>query len=149
MRRFLPLVVLLVPIAVASVSHARIGCGKRAGIKVDGRVASVVGAWAGTANRQLAPETIQSVVRASFGKFRICYENGLRDCPNLSGRVAVDFVIQPDGTVSKARVNEKATDVPDSAIGRCVASKFRELRFPGFDGPPMRVTYPISFSPGG
>lgn len=149
MRRFVPLALLLVPTLVASVSHARIGCGKRAGIKVDGRVVSVVGAWTGVPSRQLSPDTIQSVVRASFGKFRICYENGLRDCPNLNGRVRVDFVIQPDGTVSRAILNEKDTDVPDSAVGKCVATKFRELRFPGFDGPPMRVSYPVMFSPGG
>lgn len=149
MRRCVPLVVLLVPTLVASVSHARIGCGKRAGVKVDGGVLSVVGAWSGVPNRQLSPETIQSVVRASFGKFRICYENGLRDCPNLKGRVRVDFVIQPDGTVSRATLNEKDTDLPDTAIGKCVAGKFRDLRFPGFDGPPMRVSYPVSFVPGG
>jgi hypothetical protein len=149
MRRFVPLVFLLVPIAIASVSEARIGCGKRAGVKVDGRVVSAVGAWSGVPSRQLSPETIQSVVRASFGKFRSCYENGLRNCPNLNGRVRVDFVIQPDGTVSRAILNEKDTDLPDTGIGKCVAAKFRDLRFPGFDGPPMRVSYPVSFTPGG
>lgn len=148
MRALLPAGFLILTVALASVAEARISCGKRAAIKVDGRVTSVVGAWTGVPSRQLSAETIQSVVRAGFGKFRRCYENGLRDCPNLNGRVTVDFVIQPNGTVSRAEANAKETDLSDTSVGRCVALGFRDLRFPGFDGPPMRVRYPVMFSPG-
>src|SRR4029079_11875655 len=31
----------------------------------------------------LPPEVIQRIVRQNFGRFRLCYENGLRNNPNL------------------------------------------------------------------
>ena len=49
---------------------------------------------------RLPPEVIQRIVRQNFGRFRLCYENGLRNNPNLQGRVAVRFVIGRDGAVS-------------------------------------------------
>ena len=51
-------------------------------------------------NGRLPPEVIQRIVRQNFGRFRLCYENGLRTNPNLQGRVAVKFVIDRDGAVS-------------------------------------------------
>src|SRR5262245_1051944 len=61
--------------------------------------------------RKLEPGMIQRRMRASFGRFRVCYENGLRNCPNLQGRVAVRFVIAKDGTVSHA--DSSGSDLPD------------------------------------
>src|SRR5262249_36840059 len=48
----------------------------------------------------LPPELIQRTVRQNFGRFRMCYEDGLRRSPSLAGRVAVRFVIGRDGSVS-------------------------------------------------
>lgn len=97
-------------------------------------------------DHQLPPAVIHRVVRASFGKFRQCYEDALRNCPNLQGRVSVKFVIQPHGGVTN--VSTKDSDIPDAAVARCVGNKFKELVFPAFKGPPMRVSYPVMFSPG-
>ena len=36
-------------------------------------------------NGRLPPEVIQRIVRQNFGRFRLCYENGLRNNPNLAG----------------------------------------------------------------
>ena len=54
-------------------------------------------------NGRLPPEVIQRIVRQNFGRFRLCYENGLRNNPNLQGRVSVRFVIGRDGAVSQRR----------------------------------------------
>ena len=48
-------------------------------------------------NGRLPPEVIQRIVRQNFGRFRLCYENGLRNNPNLQGRVTVKFVIDRSG----------------------------------------------------
>src|SRR5689334_9657332 len=53
---------------------------------------------------RLPPEVIQRIVRQNFGSFRLCYENSLRNCPNLQGRVAVRFVIDSDGSVKQPKV---------------------------------------------
>lgn len=104
------------------------------------------GCSAGVSGR-LPPETIQRVVRQNFGRFRICYENGLRGCPNLQGRVAVRFVIGRDGSVSS--VGNGGSDMADQAVTSCVIKAFYGLSFPAPEGGIVTVTYPIMFSPGG
>lgn len=94
----------------------------------------------------LPPEVIRAVVRKGFASFRSCYEASLRPCPNLQGRVTVDFTIQPKtGRVSTAKAT---SDLGSDALHRCVAGKFKELEFPTFEGEPLKVVYPIAFTPG-
>jgi hypothetical protein len=95
----------------------------------------------------LPPELIQRIIRQNFGQFRLCYEAGLRSCPNLQGRVTVGFIILRDGSVKGARV--VASDLADKAVATCVAQRMGELTFPSFEGKPIKVSYPIMFSPGG
>ncbi|MBM4376598.1 MAG: AgmX/PglI C-terminal domain-containing protein, partial [Deltaproteobacteria bacterium] len=92
---------------------------------------------------RLPPETIQAIVRQNFGRFRACYESGLRTNPALQGTVAVQFVIGRDGAVVTA---SGGGTLPDSGVTGCVASAFRGLQFPAPDGGVVRVTYPIAFS---
>jgi Ca-activated chloride channel family protein len=96
---------------------------------------------------RLPPEVIQRIVRQNFGRFRLCYENGLRNNPNLQGRVAVRFVIGRDGAVSN--VGNGGSDMPDGAVVSCVVRAFSGLTFPVPEGGIVTVTYPIMFSPGG
>ena len=56
-----------------------------------------------TVNGRLPPEVIQRIVRQNFGRFKLCYEDGLRKNPSLQGRVAVKFVIDRSGAVSTAQ----------------------------------------------
>ena len=53
-----------------------------------------------TVNGHLPPEVIQRIVRQNYGRFRQCYESGLRTNPNLTGRVSARFVIGRDGAVT-------------------------------------------------
>jgi len=46
---------------------------------------------------RLPPEVIQHIVRQSYGKFRHCYEEGLRRNRNLEGMVSTRFIIERDG----------------------------------------------------
>jgi hypothetical protein len=95
---------------------------------------------------RLPPEVIQRVVRQNFGRFRQCYENGLRANPNLEGRVAVRFVIGRDGAVSNA--GNGGSDLPDSSVVSCVISAYYGLSFPPPQDGIVSVVYPILFSPG-
>jgi len=100
-----------------------------------------------TVSGRMPPEVIQRIVRQNFGRFRLCYENGLRNNPNLEGRVVVRFIIGRDGSVSS--VSNGGSDMPDSGVVSCVARAFYGLSFPQPDGGIISVTYPIRFSPGG
>ncbi len=97
-------------------------------------------------NGRLPAEVIQRVVRQNFGRFRLCYENGLRTNPGLTGRVATKFVIGRDGAVASAQ--DGGSDIPNQEVVRCVVRSFGNLSFPQPEGGIATVTYPIVFSPG-
>jgi hypothetical protein len=99
-----------------------------------------------TLSGHLPPDVIQRVVRQNFGRFRNCYEGGLRSNPNLEGRVTARFVIGRDGAVSNVSAGG---DLPDATVRSCVASAFYGLSFPAPDSGIVTVSYPILLTPGG
>jgi FHA domain len=97
-------------------------------------------------NGRLPPEVIQRIVRQNFGRFRLCYENGMRNNPNLQGRVTVKFVIDRSGAV--AMQADGGSDLPDQGVVQCVVRGFGNLSFPQPEGGMVTVVYPIMFNPG-
>ena len=95
---------------------------------------------------RIPPEVIQRIVRQNQGRFRACYEVGLRGNPSLAGRVAVRFVIGRDGSVTTA--NNGGSDLPDSGVVGCVVNSFRGLSFPAPEDGIVTVGYSIQLSPG-
>jgi hypothetical protein len=97
-------------------------------------------------NGRLPPEVIQRIVRQNFGRFRLCYENGMRNNPNLQGRVSVKFIIDRSGAVSMTA--DGGSDLPDQGVVQCVVRGFGNLSFPQPEGGMVTVVYPIMFNPG-
>jgi hypothetical protein len=97
-------------------------------------------------NGRLPAEVIQRIVRQNFGRFRLCYENGMRNNPNLQGRVSVKFVIDRSGAV--AMTADGGSDLPDQGVVQCVVRGFGNLSFPQPEGGMVTVVYPIMFNPG-
>ena len=95
---------------------------------------------------RLPPEAIQRIVRQNFGRFRACYEAGLREDPVLEGTVTTRFVIGRDGAVSN--VANGGSSMTDPSVTACVLRAFYGLSFPQPEGGIVTVTYPIRFSPG-
>ena len=95
---------------------------------------------------RLPPEVIQRIVRQNYGRFRMCYEEGLARNPNLEGRVSVRFVIGRDGSVSN--VANGGSDLPDNGVVQCVIRAYYGLSFPQPEGGIVTVVYPIMFAPG-
>jgi Vault protein inter-alpha-trypsin domain len=96
---------------------------------------------------RLPAEVVQRIVRQNYGRFRVCYEQGLSKNPNLEGKVSVRFSIDNTGAVSS--VTNGGSDMPDSAVVACVVSAFNGLSFPQPEGGVVTVIYPIAFTPGG
>jgi hypothetical protein len=94
----------------------------------------------------LPPEVVQRIVRQNYGRFRMCYENGLRLNPNLTGRITARFVIGREGAVTNA--SNGGSDMPDSGVTACVVQAFYGLSFPKPENGIVMVSYPIMFSPG-
>lgn len=99
-----------------------------------------------TVSGRLPPEVIQRIVRQNYGRFRMCYEQGLARNPNLEGRAQVRFVIGRDGSVSN--VQNGGSDLPDSGVVSCVINAYYGLSFPQPEGGIVTVVYPIMFQPG-
>ena len=99
-----------------------------------------------TVNGRLPPEVIRRIVRQNFGRFRLCYENGLLGNPALQGRVAARFVIDASGAVAAA--SDGGSDLPDATVVACVLRGFGNLSFPQPEAGTVTVVYPIIFAPG-
>jgi len=97
------------------------------------------------ANGHLAAEIIQRIVRQNSGRFRFCYEQGLKGNPTLTGRVSVKFMIARDGSVGVAA--DAGSDIPDSSVTSCVVRSFTAMSFPAPDSGIVTVTYPLMFTP--
>jgi hypothetical protein len=95
---------------------------------------------------RLPPEIVQRVVRQNEGRFRACYEDGLRTNPALAGRITVRFAIDRTGAVPVA-TDDGGSDLPDGEVRRCVISAFTQLSFPAPEVGVVTVVYPIVFSP--
>jgi hypothetical protein len=95
---------------------------------------------------RIPAEVIQRIVRENFGRFRFCYEGGLRASPGLEGRVAVKFVIDRSGAVALA--TDGGSDLPDREVVQCVVRGFGSLSFPPPEAGMVTVVYPILFQPG-
>jgi hypothetical protein len=98
-----------------------------------------------TVDGRLSPEIIQRIVRSHFSRFRLCYEDGLRDDPNLEGKVTVKFIIDQSGAVSTT--DDDGSDIPDQSVVQCVVREFGNLSFPQPEGGTATVVYPITMSP--
>jgi beta-lactamase regulating signal transducer with metallopeptidase domain len=95
---------------------------------------------------RLAPEVIQNVVRANFGRFRTCYEQGLKRDAKLEGVVTVKYVILPTGAVRD--VADDGSTLPDLDAIQCIVRGFGNLTYPPPEGGYVTVVYPVQFKPG-
>jgi hypothetical protein len=99
-----------------------------------------------TVNGQLPPEVVQRIVRQNFGRFRLCYDSGLKRARALAGQVAVHFVIDTSGSVSRTE-RDPTTTMTDAEVVSCVIRSVGDLSFPQPQGGPVDVVYPMMFSP--
>jgi hypothetical protein len=100
-----------------------------------------------TVTGRLPPEVVQRIVRQNFGRFRLCYEQGLRKDPKLAGTVATKFVIDTQGGVSTS-ARDNSTTMTDADVVSCVTRGFSNLSFPQPEGGIVVVVYPLIFAPG-
>jgi hypothetical protein len=93
----------------------------------------------------LSKEVIRRTIQRRLNEVRFCYESGLARDAELSGRLAVSFLIAPTGVVQQAVIKENT--LASRAVADCVAQAMRRLTFPAPDGGGyVQVTYPFSFS---
>lgn len=95
---------------------------------------------------RLVPEVVVRIIHLNRGRFRFCYSNALRKSPQLSGRIAIHFVIARSGEVAKVTVGGGST-IDDADFRACLTDAFGKLQFPQPEGGEVAVTYPMLFTP--
>lgn len=115
------------------------GLGRRA------RSGSAPRAFGGRSTVQggLSREVIRRTVQRNIGAVRHCYQQELQSNPSLEGRVAIRFVITPDGSIGAASVG--TTTIQNRSVEQCVAGAVRRMGFPQSESPTI-VTYPFVFA---
>lgn len=88
---------------------------------------------------------VRRIIRQNYGRFRLCYEKGLRQNPRLKGSVRVKFTIDRSGAVSSAE--NAGSTFPDPKVVECVAHGFEPMSFPQPSSGPTVVTYEILLDP--
>ena len=123
---------------MGTVPHERFGAVHRASPRIRQGTTTV--------NGRLPPDVVQRIVRQSFGRFRLCYDNGLRSDPKLVGTVTTKFVIDATGAVSKTE-RDPSTTLTDPGIVSCIVNAFTNMSFPQPEGGIVTVVYPVILEP--
>ena len=73
-------------------------------------------------------DQIIAVINRNRGQIVYCYEKGLQAQPNIGGRVAVSFVIGPNGRIHTANVAQSS--VNSRSVENCIVDRMRTWQFP-------------------
>ena len=94
----------------------------------------------------LSAQEILQVVRANLNQIRHCYEQLLQRSPSASGKLAVNWTINAQGSVTSVRVGEST--ISDSQMKGCVTGRIQRWKFPDpRGGQTVEVSYPFTFNP--
>ena len=105
-----------------------------------------LGTGGGDTDGSLSKEQVYKVVKAHFAGVKYCYEKELQHKTSLSGNIDIFWVIQPDGTVSKANVKSSAMN--DAAVEGCIVRQVKQWQFPKAPGQTIVGRFPFVFKGG-
>lgn len=120
--------------------------GPLGGLRRDHKVPPHITSKGAEVRGSLSRETIRRVISRQLKRVRFCYEQGLQRKPDLAGRVAVKFIIDPSGMVKVAAVTQAT--LGDAPVEQCIAHVIRQLNFPA-PGGIVSVTYPFTLEAAG
>jgi hypothetical protein len=105
-----------------------------------------LGAGGGDTDGSLSKEQVYKVVKAHEAGVKYCYEKELQHKASLAGNIDVFWVIQPDGTVSKANIKSSAMN--DAAVEGCIVRQVKQWQFPKAPGQTIVGRFPFVFKGG-
>jgi hypothetical protein len=98
-----------------------------------------------TTTNGLSREAIRRTVQRHLAEVRHCYEQRLITRPDLEGRVAVQFVVAPNGSVMSAVTDSTRSDLGDAATSSCIEQAVSRWAFTPSEGV-TSVSYPFVFA---
>jgi len=100
-----------------------------------------------------APETrtmdvIRKLVMDNRKAARKCYDDARKDDKDLKGDVVIHFVLDPEGKVKKAELNQERSTLKAPAVVDCVIGVIKSISFPKSSRAMETSTnYPFNFTP--
>lgn len=98
-----------------------------------------------SSSHRLPVEIVRRIVRQNYGRFRLCYETGLRADSSLRGRIEVKLAIGRDGAVTMA--SDGGSTMPNQSVVACVVRSFGMMSFPQPEGGVELVKYSFDLAP--
>lgn len=117
------------------------GKGDRA---VSGKVVGMKSQLKKKGQGELSKEEIQKVINSHIGEIQYCYEKQLRTQPGLSGRVVLEWGVNPQGRVSVVKVAQSS--LQSAAATNCMMSKLKSWKFPPPRGGAVTIVFPFVFN---
>jgi hypothetical protein len=96
------------------------------------------------------PEDIMTIIKTRRDDFRACYDAQLKAHPTMKGNIDLEWVVDPKGNVSSAKINESKSQILIPEVTDCMIKVLKAIKFAdskkGFE---TRMHYPFNFNPGG
>ena len=89
---------------------------------------------------------LTSVVNSKKKSVLICYQQSLKGQEDLRGKLEIRVTVEPSGKVKSATIETSA--FKGSKLGRCIASKIEDWRFPSFSGAEQQILVPFVLEKG-
>lgn len=92
----------------------------------------------------LTREEVAAVIQAHKDEIRYCHDSALLKNPLLAGKIALYFVIGPQGNVTTGK--EESNNVGESSLGPCILRRLLTWKFPHpRGGVNVSVSFPFFF----
>lgn len=100
-----------------------------------------------TAVGDMLPKDADAVIQPFKGQFMACYEQGLAQNPELSGRMMLRFGVGPQGELLSQKISSSNLENP--TVEACIDAILPTVRFPPLgEQKTALVQVPLLFSPG-
>lgn len=118
------------------------------------------GAWAGEGEAKAAKapeaggkaetrtmEVIAAVVKENRKPVRECFDKAKKDLPDLKGDMVIHFVVDPEGKVKKAELNQERSTLKAPPVVDCAVKVIQAIKFPPSSrGMDTTVNYPFNLN---
>jgi|SRR6185369_12919274 len=92
-------------------------------------------------------DVIAQIVKENRKPVRECFDKAKKDLPDLKGDMVIHFVVDPEGKVKKADLNQERSTLKSSAVVDCAIKVITGIKFPPSSrGMDTTVNYPYNLN---